>query len=503
MWQRSTTRRFLHWLAHGRTPRVIGFVFFCLITLIILVLAEENWRGRRALDKFQKEWEAKGERFDLASFLPKSVPRDQNFAMTPFLAPLLDYEFVQGGMVLRDSNGVERAKSVSIYRGEDPERKAPLHGNWMRGQFCDLKAWQAFYSGNTNFPANPQPQDPAHAVLFALKAYDPVLTELRAASHRPYASFPIHYDEGFGVILSHLTVVKAVAQVAQLRALAELEAGQSEEALADVNLGLYMAQSLRTEPLLISHLVRISILQYQIQPVWEGLARHRWTEAQLEALQKFLGSFNLLEDYGASLRGERACDGQALVQMRRGNNPGWDLPKLPRLLMPNCWLYQNELVIDRVYQEVYLPIVDAAQRRVYPDKCDTNAVASVLGKRNPYNLLAWMVMPDFLKASIRFARGQTALDQAVVACALERYRLTNTQLPDTLAALVPRFLDKVPTDIIDGRPLHYRPGPDGAYVLYSVGWNKTDDGGEIVLTRGTTPSVDFQRGDWVWSCPHN
>ena len=32
---------------------------------------------------------------------------------------------------------------------------------------------------------------------------------------------------------------------------------------------------------MISHLVRIAMLQIALQPVWEGLADRQWTEAEL------------------------------------------------------------------------------------------------------------------------------------------------------------------------------------------------------------------------------
>jgi len=44
---------------------------------------------------------------------------------------------------------------------------------------------------------------------------------------------------------------------------------------------------------------------------------------------------------------------------------------------------------------------------------------------------------------------------------------------------VPEFISQVPHDVINGQPLHYRCTPDGQYVLYSVGWDATDDEGVI------------------------
>ena len=60
------------------------FALACLITLIALFYAEEDWRGWHAWHQFKRAWEAKGEHFDLASAVPPPVPDEQNFAMTPF-----------------------------------------------------------------------------------------------------------------------------------------------------------------------------------------------------------------------------------------------------------------------------------------------------------------------------------------------------------------------------------------------------------------------------------
>lgn len=60
--------------------------------------------------------------------------------------------------------------------------------------------------------------------------------------------------------------------------------------------------------------------------------------------------------------------------------------------------------------------------------------------------------------------------------AIERYRIANGRLPETLDALVPQFLNAVPLDIYDGRPLRYLKRDKG-YVVYSVYENERDDGG--------------------------
>jgi hypothetical protein len=97
---------------------------------------------------------------------------------------------------------------------------------------------------------------------------------------------------------------------------------------------------------------------------------------------------------------------------------------------------------------------------------------------------------------------QTLTDAGRTACALERYRLANGKLPENLDLLLPHFSDSVPHDVIDGKPLRYQLKPDGTYLLYSVGWNETDDGGQIAWNRKKKDaSVDLTQGDWVWKLP--
>jgi hypothetical protein len=94
---------------------------------------------------------------------------------------------------------------------------------------------------------------------------------------------------------------------------------------------------------------------------------------------------------------------------------------------------------------------------------------------------------------------QTLANEAQIACALERYRLAHGEYPETLNALVPQFIEKLPHDIIGGQPLHYRRTDNGQFLLYSVGWNEMDDGGQVVSK--PDGSEDWGKGDWVWQYP--
>ena len=85
------------------------------------------------------------------------------------------------------------------------------------------------------------------------------------------------------------------------------------------------------------------------------------------------------------------------------------------------------------------------------------------------------------------ASGSTATKQMS-----DEFDAADAALNDQMDALVPQFIGKLPHDIIGGQPLHYRRTGDGKFLLYSVGWNETDDDGEP----GTLS--DPKQGDWVW-----
>jgi len=110
------------------------------------------------------------------------------------------------------------------------------------------------------------------------------------------------------------------------------------------------------------------------------------------------------------------------------------------------------------------------------------------------------LLPALSHSVQKFAFAQTGADAAALACGIERYRLTHGQFPESLGALVPEIISQLPHDILNGQPLKYRRTADGQYLLYSVGWNETDDGGVLAL-KPQSESIDQAAGDWVWHLP--
>ena len=150
-----------------------------------------------------------------------------------------------------------------------------------------------------------------------------------------------------------------------------------------------------------------------------------------------------------------------------------------------------------------LPLANDQAQTVSPNKVTQNesAADAQLSYFHFYGIFARMIFSGIANAVKKYTYGQESIDLARIAIALERFRLAHGNYPESLDALAPEFMAEIPHDIIGGQPLHYRRTDDGQFVLYSVGWNETDDGGVVVLNKGSTPSVNRDEGDWVWRYP--
>ena len=167
-------------------------------------------------------------------------------------------------------------------------------------------------------------------------------------------------------------------------------------------------------------------------------------------------------------------------------------------IIPCGWFEQNKVSLARMHRDYILPAVDLKNRVVSPAKGREleERMIREIGRITPYNWFGAMLMPALNKAAERCARAQTSVDLARIACALERHRLAKGSFPETLDALAPQFIDRLPHDVINGQSIKYRRTDEGQFVLYSVGWNEKDDGGKLAFKK--EGAQDWEKGDWVW-----
>jgi hypothetical protein len=330
---------------------------------------------------------------------------------------------------------------------------------------------------------------------------------MREALKRPIAKMDGDYEFFFSMPVPNFVVIRNVAQTLSQRAQCYLLLGQPQEALRELTLLHGVSRLLEPKPTaLVSAMINVAVTGIFISTVSDGLRLRVWQEQQLTILEQQLGEIRLLSNVTQALEAERAgsthlletAGRPELTRIFEASDPKrslWRKVTDPNHLllrfMPRGWLYQN-MVNSAASFRSFFEAIDVAHARISPQKMeDLSHEARARSQRlSPYSFLTAAALPNFVKATQTMAARQTMAEQALLACALERYRLARGEYPETLAALSPQFVQQLPTELVNAQPFHYRRLDDGHFLLYSVGWNKVDDGG----VAGKTSA----EGDWVW-----
>jgi hypothetical protein len=100
----------------------------------------------------------------------------------------------------------------------------------------------------------------------------------------------------------------------------------------------------------------------------------------------------------------------------------------------------------------------------------------------------WIAASTYLEVeSPRWADGSVMWNAFRTAISVERYRRDNGgRTPASLADLVPKYLNAVPTDPTSGSSMLYKP-IDNGYTIYGIGPNGTDDGGDVAPGKPSYP----------------
>jgi hypothetical protein len=345
--------------------------------------------------------------------------------------------------------------------------------------------------------------------------------EIREALKRPYARIDGDYSQPYSVPIPNFVMIRSLAQTMAQRAQCYLLLGQPEKALRELSLLNDSRRITEAAPTskpmtLVAAMINVAITGLYVNTIADGLQRHAWQEPQLAALQEQLKKINLTPFVAEGFNEERAAvcfmlanNSQADYESRRLVNTSYGISIKPKLedpeylfltFAPRGWVYQN-MVIHATLLQATIDSYDLTNDLILVSMANvTSDKVNALSKLSAYSFLNTLFVPNFIKATQVVAHNQTLANEAQIVCALDRFRLVHGNYPDTLDALMPQFIEKLPHDIIGGQPLHYRRTDDGKFLLYSIGWNETDDGGQPSPS-GENGWIDFTKGDWVWQYP--
>ena len=341
---------------------------------------------------------------------------------------------------------------------------------------------------------------------------------------------------------------KTAVRVLAAAAILELHDGEPGMAGTNIVTSLALVHKNEADGLEIAHLIRLSMLSITIVPTWELLEATNVTDAQLAAIQSAWEQLNILRDAENAFVVERAW-GLAQMKKARGSHKGFkDLFDPPisigsygvggsgsggsvisdlldeaqhetrlaigEALWRSSWTYFDELHVLEFNQVVVetLRMMQTNQSQFYWADAGTMwpRMAS-LGLTNTSGAISkFLELPDFreivdlgfdafLRKTLQM---ETAKRVVITAIALKRFQLAHGKWPKTLNELAPDIIPTVPIDPFDGKPLKYHLNADGKYLLYSVGKDGVDNGGNPTNSSPNDTSFVWQVGrDWVWPQP--
>lgn len=463
-----------------------------LALIVLSFYGYQNWRSRHAWKSFQAELKQRNESLDFVALLPEPVPDETNFARSAAFLKLSGSRSQGLAKSLLDRNELDyafqRYNSMRDTIEWTGQQSLPLiqQATWL-GSEEKLKA------GQTNNATV------APVLLQRLQKHDALLDELAVAARLPHLQFSVDRS-AMAVIRTDgqdLKLLERLQFLFVLRANARLVMSSKSAAGEDVLTSLRLARLARQLPDTKAP-VRVHVLLARAcQPLWEGCVGHDWTEPQLAAFQQQLAGFDLFADYTNAVR--RVVLANIASWRIIAENPAAPL-SVPNasggFISEDAWRWQlRAWWFDRCLQLYHagqhsMQRVDVATERVHSD-FDWSALNGLplddMAEQllEPYPYMNNVPNPGVLM----FAK--TALNQARLACALERHWLAHGQYPESLGALVPAYLERIPHDTMTGRDMIYQRLCPDHFILRSVGPDGEDD--------RKSDSSD----DWLWAWPTN
>jgi hypothetical protein len=349
-----------------------------------------------------------------------------------------------------------------------------------------------------------------------------------------------------GTLLPQLGTLNEIARLLAIDARMAVNAGHADRALANIQAILGISHHGQEIPFSIEIFSAATIQKIAYSTVQEVLTNHpgTWSEAQLRDLAHAIAGSEI--DWRRAFEGDRATfldviqrlytddgasDGRITADGLRdivafAND--WDINRIVGL--KSVRMHFGDLGVEAIAPAALFTM---ASRREVVDKYDQLVAQQKVALNRPF----WMLSEAELNGPVESwpqrdklrylpialmppGKGRRAIethagmrDGVLIGIALESFRRGSAHWPKSLDELVPGYLPQLPVDRITGGPLHYKVVDDRP-VVYSVGADKVDNGGQIPLEDNGTPNTILVAplnmvgtpfgGDWViWSTATN
>jgi hypothetical protein len=318
------------------------------------------------------------------------------------------------------------------------------------------------------------PNEPA--TIDFLKRHAATIAMLRKAAAMPACRFDQDLmDPDLTNVLPGLNDERAAANVLNLHAREAVAHGQAAEAIADAQALFAMSRHFGYRPLIVSALVAWGIDAVANKTLEMALptVKHPEELAPLQ-LQKLPPLGRLFRQ---SLLGEErwglAIYGNLPEAIRVAPGQSWNTALLPAQAGVGGSFFR----VFCLNVNAYVAFMEDVQHwAVQPYYKIRGQLPGAPGVKGSSDLLVSILAPSLSPLFETLGKAEAADACAHVAVAMTHYRLDRGALPAKLNELVPKYLDAIPADPFDGKPLRLAV-KDKQWIIYSVGPDGVDDGG--------------------------
>jgi hypothetical protein len=313
------------------------------------------------------------------------------------------------------------------------------------------------------------------------------------SQHCGTARFPVDFTPGVATLLPQTQSMRQASRVLSLQFYVHLNRGRTGDAVECLLDQLALAQALDQEPIIISQLVRLALVNVTVSHVQQAVRSTDISDADLARLQHELRKLECESCLKRAMAGERAIGYTVCVEPRLADGT---------LTMTQAEAQQMssrspKRVADATkLLELSLRIAEAADQSIFNAlqesvRIETEVKGLSEGVWNRFSYIMTMLLsPAYKQATTAFARLAARRDTTDSALAAELFRRRRGQWPETLEQLVPEFLPRVPLDPFNNQPLKMI-STDDELKVYSVGGNGIDDNGNFTKVDDPNSDIGF------------
>ena len=341
---------------------------------------------------------------------------------------------------------------------------------------------------------NALPVDYLDKVESLLENHREPLALIRHAASLPQCRYPTHKQD-----MGHLSCgsfeLRGMGRVLAVAAVVRAERGDLEEAIRYLMDELALSNSLKQMPTTDCAWDRLGLADQAVGHLPRMVSRHEWTDEQLVRMTEAIRGTEEPDMLFRAFAGEQAT---VLDTMSRGikfvqRAVTWSerepsgIQKTAAAVIEVSGLRERNTL---VYMDLHQRMLDAS-RKPFPAPLIAGQMYGEEASALPAHLFLARIFAAGTKPFVTSVASSLAWSRtACAALAAERFRLARGRWPETLDELVPAYLDAVPEDPFDGKPLRYRRRPDG-FTVYSIGENGRDDGGDETRVGASMKDIPF------------